>query len=127
MRRTGWLETEDPLVSQLFSNILWGQKGNYLEVPTDCPQRDERYGWTGDAQLFIRMASYQFDVRQFFRKWLADLRAAQRADGWVSEVIPTIVSYKPGCGAWSDAATIDRKSTRLNSSHPTTSRMPSSA
>lgn len=106
MRRTGWLETEDPLVSQLFSNILWGQKGNYLEVPTDCPQRDERYGWTGDAQLFIRMASYQFDVRQFFRKWLADLRAAQRADGWVPEVIPTIVSYKPGCGAWSDAATI---------------------
>lgn len=106
MTRTGWLETEDPLLNQLFSNILWGQKGNYLDVPTDCPQRDERYGWTGDAQLFARMASYQFDVRQFFRKWLADIRAAQRADGWVPEVVPSLLSYKPGCGAWSDAATI---------------------
>ena len=106
MTRTGWLETDDPLLNQLFSNILWGQKGNYLEVPTDCPQRDERYGWTGDGQLFARMASYQYDVRQFFRKWLADLRAAQRADGWVPEVIPTLLSYQPGCGGWSDAATI---------------------
>ena len=53
MTRTGWLETEDPLLNQLFSNILWGQKGNFLEVPTDCPQRDERYGWTGDGQLFL--------------------------------------------------------------------------
>ena len=106
MTRTGWLETEDPLLDQLFSNILWGQKGNYLEVPTDCPQRDERYGWTGDGQLFAKMASYQFDVRQFFRKWLADLRAAQREDGWVPEVIPTLLNYRPGCGGWSDAATI---------------------
>ena len=106
MTRTGWLETEDPLLNQLFSNILWGQKGNFLEVPTDCPQRDERYGWTGDAQLFSRMASYQFDVRRFFKKWLADVRAAQREDGWVPEVIPTLLSYQPGCGAWSDAATI---------------------
>ncbi len=106
MKRTGWLETEDPLLNQLFSNILWGQKGNYLDVPTDCPQRDERYGWTGDGQLFARMATCQFDVRQFFRKWLADLRAAQREDGWVPEVVPSIVAYQPGCGAWSDAATI---------------------
>ncbi len=106
MKRTGWLETEDPMLNQLFSNILWGQKGNYLDVPTDCPQRDERYGWTGDGQLFARMATYQFDVRQFFRKWLADLRAAQREDGWVPEVVPSIVAYQPGCGAWSDAATI---------------------
>ena len=106
MTRTGWLETEDPLLNQLFSNILWGQKGNFLEVPTDCPQRDERYGWTGDAQLFSRMASYQFDVRRFFKKWLADVRAAQREDCWVPEVIPTLLSYQPGCGAWSDAATI---------------------
>lgn len=106
MKRTGWLETEHPLLNQLFSNILWGQKGNFLDVPTDCPQRDERYGWTGDGQLFARMASYQFDVRRFFKKWLADLRAAQREDGWVPEVIPTLLSYQPGCGAWSDAATI---------------------
>ena len=106
LTRTGWLETEDPLLNQLFSNILWSQKGNFLEVPTDCPQRDERYGWTGDGQLFARMATYQYDVRQFFRKWLADMRAAQREDGWVPEVIPTIVSYQPGCGGWSDAVTI---------------------
>ncbi len=106
MKRTGWLETDDPLLGQLFSNILWSQKGNYLDIPTDCPQRDERYGWTGDGQLFAGMASLQFDVRQFFRKWLADLRAAQREDGWVPEVVPSVVSYKPGCGAWSDAAAI---------------------
>ena len=106
MTRTGWLTASDPMLDQLFSNILWGQKGNYLEVPTDCPQRDERYGWTGDGQLFTRAASYQYDVRKFFRKWLADMRAAQREDGWVPEVIPTIVSYQPGCAGWSDACTI---------------------
>ncbi|MBP5537752.1 MAG: family 78 glycoside hydrolase catalytic domain [Bacteroidales bacterium] len=106
MTRTGWLDSSDPMLNQLFSNILWGQKGNYLDIPTDCPQRDERYGWTGDGQIFCRAATYQYDVRQFFVKWLADMRAAQREDGWVPEVIPSLTAYKPGGAAWSDAVAI---------------------
>ena len=106
MKRTGWLDSSDPMLNQLFSNTLWSQKGNYLDIPTDCPQRDERYGWTGDGQIFCRAATYQFDVRQFFRKWLGDMRAAQHEDGWVPEVIPSLTAYKPGGAAWSDAVTI---------------------
>jgi len=106
IRRTGWLETGDPLLNQLFRNIIWGQKGNFLDVPTDCPQRDERLGWTGDAQVFIRAASYNYDVRQFFRKWLADLRIAQGADGWVPDVVPNVLPFRKGSAAWGDAATI---------------------
>ncbi len=106
MRRTGWLDSSDPTLNQLFSNILWSQKGNYLDIPTDCPQRDERYGWTGDAQMFCRSATLLYDVRQFFRKWLADVRAAQHENGWIPEVVPAVTAYKPGCGAWSDAVTI---------------------
>ena len=106
MKRTGWLECSDPMLNQLFSNILWTQKSNYLDIPTDCPQRDERYGWTGDGQLFCRAGTYQFDVRQFFRKWLADMRAAQWENGWVPEVIPSLTAYKPGGAGWSDAVTI---------------------
>ncbi len=106
MKRTGWLQSSDPLLNRLFSNILWSQKGNYLDIPSDCPQRDERYGWTGDAQIFCRAATYQYDVRQFFRKWLADVRAAQYENGWVPDVVPSLTSYKPGGSAWSDAVTI---------------------
>ncbi len=106
MKRTGWLESSDPMLNQLFSNILWSQKGNYLDIPTDCPQRDERYGWTGDGQIFCRAGSYQYDVRKFFKKWLADMRAAQHENGWVPEVIPSLTAYKPGGAAWSDAVTI---------------------
>lgn len=106
MKRTGWLDSSDPMLNQLFSNINWSQKGNYLDIPTDCPQRDERYGWTGDGQIFCRTATLQYDVRQFFRKWLADMRAAQHANGWVPEVIPSLTAYKPGGGGWSDAVTI---------------------
>ena len=106
MNRTGWLESGDPLLNQLFSNILWSQKGNYLDIPTDCPQRDERYGWTGDGQIFCRAATLQYDVRQFFRKWLADVRAAQHENGWVPEVVPSLTAYQPGGAAWSDAVAI---------------------
>ena len=106
LKRTGWLESGDPMLNQLFSNILWSQKGNYLDIPTDCPQRDERYGWMGDAQVFCRAAALQYDVRRFFRKWLADVRAAQREDGWVPEVVPSLLKYQPGGAAWSDAVTI---------------------
>ena len=106
MTRTGWLESSDTMLNQLFSNILWSQKGNYLDIPTDCPQRDERYGWTGDGQIFCRAGTYQYDVRKFFTKWLADMRAAQHEDGWVPEVIPSLTAYKPGGAGWSDAVTI---------------------
>ena len=106
MKRTGWLESSDGTLNQLFSNILWSQKGNYLDIPTDCPQRDERYGWTGDGQIFCRTATYQYDVRQFFRKWLADVRAAQHENGWVPDVVPSLTAYKPGGAGWSDAVTI---------------------
>lgn len=106
MKRTGWLDSSDPMLNQLFSNILWSQKGNYLDIPTDCPQRDERYGWTGDGQIFCRTATLQYDVRQFFRKWLADVRAAQHENGWVPDVVPSLTAYKPGGSAWSDAVTI---------------------
>ncbi len=106
MTRTGWLKSSDPMLDQLFSNTLWSQKGNYLDIPTDCPQRDERYGWTGDGQIFCRAATYQYDVRRFFKKWLADMRAAQYENGWIPDVIPSLTAYKPGGAAWSDAVTI---------------------
>ena len=80
MRQTGTLRCGVPEINQLVSNILWGQRGNFLDVPTDCPQRDERLGWTGDAQVFIKAASYNYDVEKFFRKWLHDVAAEQRAD-----------------------------------------------
>lgn len=108
MRRTGHFECSDERVNKLFDNIIRGQRGNYLDVPTDCPQRDERLGWTGDAQAFVRTAAYNFDVERFFDKWLFDLMLDQRGDGSVPSVIPDIPgltsSYKSA--AWMDAATI---------------------
>ena len=77
LRKTGHLRCGVPELNQLFSNILWGQRGNFLDVPTDCPQRDERLGWTGDAEVFVKTASYNFDVEKFFVKWLHDLAADQ--------------------------------------------------
>lgn len=106
MKRTGWLESGDPMLNQLFSNICWGQRGNFLDVPTDCPQRDERLGWTGDAQVFVRTASYLYDVERFFRKWLRDLAADQRESGEVGQVIPDVMPTAPGSAAWGDAAVI---------------------
>ena len=93
-------------MNRLFKNIIWGQKGNFLDVPTDCPQRDERLGWTGDAQVFVRTASLNFDVERFFKKWLRDLAADQGRDGCVPHVIPNIFDDMGGSSAWSDAAVI---------------------
>ena len=90
MKRTGCLRSSNPMLNQLFSNIIWGQKGNFLDVPTDCPQRDERMGWTGDAQAFVKTASYNYDVDKFFTKWLADMAADQLPDGSIGHVA---VSY----------------------------------
>lgn len=106
IRRTGYLECSDETVNKLFKNIIWGQKSNFLDVPTDCPQRDERLGWTGDAQVFIRTASLNFDVERFFKKWLRDLAADQGRDGCVPHVVPNIFDDMGGSSAWSDAAVI---------------------
>ena len=106
MKRTGHLSCSDPLLNRLFSNIIWGQKGNFVDVPTDCPQRDERLGWTGDAQVFVRTACMNYDAEQFFTKWLADMAADQRDDGCVGHVIPDLLQSPYGSAAWGDAAVI---------------------
>lgn len=106
IRRTGYFECSDETVNKLFKNIIWGQKGNFLDVPTDCPQRNERLGWTGDAQVFVRTASLNFDVKRFFKKWLHDLTADQGRDGCVPHVVPNTFDDMGGSSAWSDAAVI---------------------
>lgn len=106
IKKTGHLISSDKNLNQLFSNIFWGQKGNFLDVPTDCPQRDERLGWTGDAQVFIKTASYNFDVEKFFTKWLHDMAAHQREDGAIGQVIPDFMPEGAPSAAWGDAAVI---------------------
>ena len=107
MKRTGYFECSDERVNKLFSNVIWGQKGNFLDIPTDCPQRDERLGWTGDAQVFIKTASYNYDVEKFFLKWLGDLRADQTGWGTIPHVIPDTFGVDNDCSAaWADAAAI---------------------
>lgn len=103
----GNFDCSEPLVNQLQHNIQWGQKGNFLDVPTDCPQRDERLGWTGDAQAFAPTAAYNMDVASFFTKWLADLEADQKEDGRVPYVIPNVLGKNAAASTgWADAATI---------------------
>ncbi|WP_276366436.1 glycoside hydrolase family 78 protein [Chryseolinea sp. H1M3-3] len=107
MKTTGKFSTSNALLNQLQHNILWGQKGNFVDVPTDCPQRDERLGWTGDAQAFSRTAAYNMDVAAFFGKWLKDLSADQVEDGRVPFVIPNVLGKNASASAgWADAATI---------------------
>lgn len=107
MKRSGSFTTSNPLINQLQHNIEWGQKGNFVDVPTDCPQRDERLGWTGDAQAFANTAAYNMDVAGFFSKWLRDLAADQLSDGSVPHVIPNVLGANDGGSAgWADAATI---------------------
>jgi alpha-L-rhamnosidase len=106
MKPTGTFSTSDALINQLQHNIQWGQRGNFLDIPTDCPQRDERLGWTGDAQVFSRTAAFNMNVNNFFAKWLRDVEADQ-VEGRVPFVVPNVL----GTGAvnsagWADAATI---------------------
>ncbi|ANH82973.1 alpha-L-rhamnosidase [Niabella ginsenosidivorans] len=105
MEPTGTFTTSNPLINQLQHNIQWGQKGNFLDVPTDCPQRDERLGWTGDAQAFFRTASFNRGVNNFFAKWLKDV-AADQIDGRVPFVIPNILGNSANSAGWADVATI---------------------
>jgi alpha-L-rhamnosidase len=109
MAVTGTFTCSHPLINQLEHNIVWGQKSNFLEVPTDCPQRDERLGWTGDAQAFIRTAAFHMDVQGFFHKWLKDMRDAQTPEGAIPPVIPNTHSFglpPDGGPAWADAVMI---------------------
>ncbi len=109
LRRTGEFVCGDAKINQLYHNIIWGQKSNYLDIPTDCPQRDERLGWTGDTQVFCRTAGINYDVRNFFKKWLGDLRAEQGEDGSVRGVCPEKFGgqYHTRISAgWGDVATI---------------------
>lgn len=108
IKRTGNFVCGYDKLNELYSNIIWGQKDNFLDIPTDCPQRDERLGWTGDAQVFSRTAAINFDVSKFFQKWLYDLRCEQRSDGSIPAVIPDCLRKHQLriSTAWADAAVI---------------------
>ena len=107
LRETGAFASSHDLVNQIFANTLWGQRGNYVEVPTDCPQRDERMGWMGDAQVFARTASYNMDVSAFMTKWLVDVRDAQLPEGAFSDISAARAGRAaPGRAGWGDAGVI---------------------
>ncbi len=108
MERTGWFASSHELVDRLHENVVWGLRGNFLYVPTDCPQRDERLGWTGDIQVFAPTASFLYDVHGFLASWLTDLELEQQhADGIVPFVVPSVLAgrVRPAA-AWGDAATV---------------------
>lgn len=108
MKRTGRFKCGNEKINQLYHNVIWGQKGNYLDIPTDCPQRDERLGWTGDAQVFCRTGAINFDVEKFFEKWLGDVALEQEKDGAVRGVVPECMATHPTriSAAWGDVACI---------------------
>jgi alpha-L-rhamnosidase len=102
----GAFTCSDPMLNQLHNNIYWTQRANFIDIPTDCPQRDERLGWTGDAQVYIRTATLNTDVEAFFTKWLVDLDDGQRADGQFPCVAPCAVADNDGGPGWADAGVI---------------------
>jgi alpha-L-rhamnosidase len=105
MRRTGWFETSHPGLAQLHNNIVWSMRDNFVGVPTDCPQRDERAGWTGDLNAFASTAAYLYDVRGVLRSWLDDLTAEQHQLGAVPFVVPNVQTSKaPPTALWGDVA-----------------------
>ncbi len=109
--RTGWFTCSDPMINRLQENIWWGQRGNFVDIPSDCPQRDERLGWTGDAQVFARTACFNAQVAGFYAKWLADLEAEQNPSGAVPDVVPDTYTLTKkytqlACPGWADAAVI---------------------
>ena len=109
MKRTGSFCCANELLNRFVHNVRWGQKGNFLDVPTDCPQRDERLGWTGDCEMFCRTAAINYDVRSFFDKWYNDVAADQHADGMIPHVVPKAhrwIGNNAGSPAWDDVATV---------------------
>lgn len=105
MERTGYFNSSDTVLNKFFDSIIWSQKGNFLDVPTDCPQRDERIAWSGDAQLFCRVGTLNFNAKKFYRKWLTDMRLEQGEDGWVPNMTPSVDTHNYSAG-WADAITI---------------------
>ena len=107
LERTGWFECSDPLVNRFHENVVWSTRGNFFDLPTDCPQRDERLGWVGDIQVFAPTATFLFQSAGFLTSWLADLAAEQDDLGVVPLVVPnTLDSSPPPTAAWGDAAVI---------------------
>ncbi|MCL2472411.1 MAG: glycoside hydrolase family 78 protein, partial [Treponema sp.] len=116
MKIAGSFKSSDTLLNQFVSNVSWSMKDNFVDIPTDCPQRDERLGWTGDAEIFIRSASLIMETAPFFKKWLRDLDAAQYEDGRVTHVVPDVlkriaetdkrITDSAGATAWADAVVI---------------------
>ncbi|MFI8191789.1 family 78 glycoside hydrolase catalytic domain [Streptomyces sp. NPDC085946] len=111
MRRTGWFECSDPLVNRLHENVVWSMRGNFVDIPTDCPQRDERLGWTGDIQVFAPTASFLYDCAGMLDSWLTDVGLEQLPDGTIPWYVPVIpgepmwTPVRPGA-AWGDVATL---------------------
>ncbi len=109
MTRTGRFSCANELLNRFASNVLWGQKGNFLDIPTDCPQRDERLGWTGDCEMFCRTAAINYDVRRFYEKWYNDVAAEQHEDGMIPHCVPNpgrFIGENAGSPAWDDVATV---------------------
>lgn len=112
LKKTGEFTCSDEVVNKLYKNVVWGQRGNFLSVPTDCPQRDERLGWTGDAQIFVGSAMYNMDCKAFYEKYMCDLRDSQFGNGAVGGVAPHIphFDYTEECdrlsAGWADAMTV---------------------
>jgi alpha-L-rhamnosidase len=105
LERTGTFECSDPLVNRLYENIIWGQKGNYFEAPTDCPQRDERLGWTGDTQFFIPTAEFNYNVASFIERWLVTIATDEQGeDGTFPDIAPSVGRKAKAITAWGDAA-----------------------
>lgn len=105
MEETGYFKCSDSLINQLQHNIKWSQKGNFLDIPTDCPQRDERMGWTGDAQAFANTSIFNYDTAAFYTKWLLDMEVDQFENGSIPLVIPD-VRKRSGATGWGDVVTI---------------------
>jgi len=103
---TGTFECSNALINQINKNITWSQRGNFFAVPTDCPQRDERLGWMGDAQIFAPTANFNMDLARYWAKWMVDITDGQDTEGWVYDVNPPIVVRGPSKPGWGDAVVI---------------------
>lgn len=106
MKKTGHFEFSDKKIGRLQSNIEWGQRSNFFDIPTDCPQRDERLGWTGDAQIFSATAMYNYNCALFYKKWLRDVAVESDDEHGVPHIVPNIIGPSTGTAIWSDCATI---------------------
>lgn len=105
LKRTGRMKIDNARMQRLYENVVWGQRGNFVDIPTDCPQRDERLGWTGDINAFCRTAAYNYDIRKFMKKWLKTLRDDQKGNGEMPHVSPNVLGLYHTGAMWSDVIT----------------------